>query len=77
MPYSLKKMFWLYFLGNFVVKQKYIHDSYEKRQFLPEELYVPNDVESLRLACMKYGRLFENQTCVILLGKYCDLWPFP
>lgn len=56
-----------------MVKQKYIHDSYEKRQFLPEELYVPNDVESLRLACMKYGRLFENQTCVILLGKYCDL----
>ena len=56
--------------GTYVVLEKYIHDSFIQNRFVEESTYMPSQIELLRQAYMKYGKLFINQTVVVLLKDF-------
>ena len=44
-----------------------VHKSFEAKKFLREDEFIPSDIVILRSAFNKHGKIFLNQSCVILM----------
>ena len=53
--------------GKFIVRADFIHKSFEAKKFLREDEFIPSDIVILRSAFNKHGKIFLNQSCVILM----------